>query len=153
MISKSNNTTGRPAGAARPLFYWLAVLFVLGAVVEFFLAGLGVFETQRLGTTAGSRLTKHAFNNNFGPHILLGSILVVLAIALVLVALVARLERRMKLMSLGLFVLIAIQAALADSGPPALRALHPVLGVAALGLGVHLVLTARRKQPATPALS
>jgi len=145
MISKSNNTATQPAGPACRLFSWLAGLFVVGALVEFFLAGLGVFETQQVGTKAGSTLTKHAFDNNFGPHIVLGSILVVLTIALVVVALAGRLERRTKLMSLVLFVVIAVQAALADSGPPAVRALHPLLGVLALGTGIHLVVATRRK--------
>ena len=153
MVSKSSNTTTSSAGGARQLFCWLAAVFVLGAIIEFFLAGIGVFETQRVGTTAGSTLTKHALDNNFGPHIVLGSILVVLTIALVLVAFIARLERRLKLVSLGLFVVIAVQAALADSGPPALRALHPVLGVLALGIGVHLVMATRRRQPRTSTLS
>ncbi|HTW97634.1 MAG TPA: DUF6220 domain-containing protein [Acidimicrobiales bacterium] len=119
------------------------MVFVLGAIVELFLAGLGVFETERVATRSGSTLTRHAFDSNFDPHIVLGDVLAVVTIAVVLVALLGRLERRIKLMSASLLAVIAIQAALADSGPPALRALHPVLGVVALGLGVHLALATR----------
>ena len=114
MVSKSSNTTTSLLSAE-----WCtpAVLLACGGICAWCDHRVlprrhrCVRDPAGVGTTAGSTLTKHTFDNNFGPHIVLGSILVVLTIRLVLVAFIARLERRLKLVSLGLFVVIAVQAA------------------------------------------
>jgi Family of unknown function (DUF6220) len=119
--------------AAFRAYRWLAALLLAGVVTEFFLAGLGVFRTQHAATTAGTTLTRASFDHSFGPHVALGDVLALISLALVVVVLVARPARRLLLTTLAALVLIAVQATLADAGPPAVRALHPVLGLLVLG--------------------
>jgi hypothetical protein len=119
--------------AAFRAYRWLAALFFAGVVAEFFLAGLGVFRTQDVATTPGTTLTRASFDHSFGPHIVLGDVLALISLALFVVVLVARPGRRVLLTTLAVLVLIAVQATLADAGPPAVRALHPVLGLLVLG--------------------
>ena len=119
--------------AARTVCRWLAALFLVGVVVQFFLAGLGVFRTHHEAASARATFTKTAFDHGFGPHIALGDVLVIISIAFVAAAVVARTGRRALLTALAVLLLVIIQAAIADAGPPAVRALHPVVGLGVLG--------------------
>ena len=67
--------------AARSLHGGLAHLFALLIVLQFFLAGLGAFTTIH---------NKKFDDNNFGPHAILGTLMVVIALVILLVALVGR---------------------------------------------------------------
>ena len=82
---------------ARVLFYGLTVLFLLGVVVQFFLAGLYVFG----GTSIES-------------HRVLGFILAAAALLLVILALVGRLPRKTVLLTLLLLGLGVLQSVLVN---------------------------------------
>lgn len=133
---------------ARAAYRALAVLFLVGVVAEFFLAGLGVFRTMLAATPAGSALTTVAFDAHFHPHLVLGDLLFGVSLLLLVAALLARLGRPDVLTAGGLFVLLCVQATFAFTGPAAVRALHPTLALAVLGAGVGITLRAFR--PAEP---
>lgn len=124
---------------ARTVCRWLAALFLSGVVVQFFLAGLGVFRTEQEAASAGAGFTKTGFDHAFGPHIVLGDVLGIISIALVAAAMVARPGRRALLATLAVLLLVIIQAAVADAGPLAVRALHPVVGLGVLGAAGYAV--------------
>ena len=98
------------SNVARTLYLYVAGLFLVGVVVEFFLAGLAVFGLQSDATDAGTTLTDASFVSRFDPHLILGDIMFGVSLVLILVALAARLDRRAILTTVGLFALMSIQA-------------------------------------------
>ena len=94
---------------ARVLFYGLTVLFLLGVVVQFFLAGLYVFGGTSIET-----------------HRVLGLILALAALILIILALVARLPRKTVLLTVLLLGLSILQSVLANIDINEVEALHPV---------------------------
>jgi multisubunit Na+/H+ antiporter MnhE subunit len=94
---------------ARVLFYGLTVLFLLGVVVQFFLAGLYVFGGTSIET-----------------HRVLGFILAAAALLLIILALVGRLPRRTVLLTVLLLGLTILQSVLANIDINEVGALHPV---------------------------
>jgi hypothetical protein len=102
-------------------------VFTLGVVVQFFLAGLGVFRVQN-----GASDTR--FDHVWAPHRALGNVLFIVALLVLLAALVARLPRTQVLISLVLPLLVFVQSILANNGPSWVRALHPVVAVLILAL-------------------
>jgi len=94
---------------ARVLFYGLTVLFLLGVVVQFFLAGLNVF--------GGSSIE---------PHRVLGFILAAAALLLIILALVGRLPRKTVLLVVLLLGLTILQSVLVNVDIDEVGALHPV---------------------------
>jgi hypothetical protein len=131
------------SNVARTLYLYVAGLFLVGVVVEFFLAGLGVFGLQSDATTAGTTLTDASFVSRFNPHLMFGDILFGVSLVLILVALAARLDRRTILTTVGLFALMSIQATFAFVGTPAVRALHAALGVGIFGAAAYVFVQAR----------
>ena len=127
---------------ARIIYRFLAALFLAGVVLEFFLAGLGVFRTQIDATGTAPALNKSTFDHNFHPHLMLGDVLFFVSIILLIVAFVAHIGRGGVLMTAGLLVLLIVQATVAFKGPAEMRALHPVLGLLVLGVAVRI--SARR---------
>ena len=99
-------------------------LFLVVVVVQFFLAGLGVF-----GATS------------FDAHTVLGHLLWMLAVVLVVLAFLARLPRLTLLLTGGLAVLSVVQSVLPflRDDAPAVAALHPVLALAIFLLAHALV--------------
>jgi len=106
---------------------YLLSLFTLGVVVEFFLAGLGVFRVQD-GASASR------FDHVFGPHRTLGNVLLILALLVLVAAILARLGRVRVLISLLVPLLVYLQFVFADHGSTWFRALHPVNAVLVLAL-------------------
>jgi len=102
-------------------------VFTLGVVVQFFLAGLGVFRVQNGASDA-------RFDHVFGPHRALGNILFIVALLVLLAALLARLGRGQVLLGLVLSLLVFLQSILANNGPTWVRAIHPVVAVVVLAL-------------------
>ena len=129
---------------ARTAYSYLASLFLIGVIIEFFLAGLGVFRTQAAATKAGTKLTTAAFNHSFGAHEVVGSALGVISLVLVGCAIAARIGRRGLIVIFGLLLIVLVQSALAYSGPSWVRALHPVLGLVVLGVAGHVAYGAWR---------
>jgi hypothetical protein len=116
---------------ARMAYLIVAWLFVACVVIQFFLAGLGVFES-------GARFETHRdFGYLFGWLVLL----------LVILALLGRLPRRQfvggSLLVLVLFFMQSVFVYLRSSAP-AIAALHPLNGALILFLSVVLALRARK---------
>lgn len=120
----------------------LAQLVLLGAVVQFFLAGLAVFRAKPHGSEKLFR------SSAFDPHRVLGDALILVSFALLVLAIVNRDRVRLAFV---LFVLMLVQFGLAEAGHTvaALGGLHPVNGLLIL-LFAHLVSRRRRAEPAEP---
>jgi hypothetical protein len=112
----STSARSEPAGGAARAHRILALLFLAGAVVQFFLAGLGVF-----GETS------------YDPHQIWGGVLTVVSLVVLILAFAGRREALQA--SAILFVLMIVQNILGGSGydAPILGAFHPVVGLAVLG--------------------
>ncbi len=108
----------RYARTAHPI---AAVAFVACAVVQVFLAGLGVFDDPR------AFITHRDFGYVFGW----------LTLVVLVLALVGRLPRRVTGLSVLLLVLFALQSVLVSlrADYPAVAALHPLNGFAILAVG------------------
>jgi hypothetical protein len=100
----------------------VAVAFVACAVVQVFLAGLGVFDDPR------AFVTHREFGYLFGW----------LTLVILVLALAGRMPRRVIGLSVLLLVLFALQSVLVAvrADLPAIAALHPLNGFAILGVGV-----------------
>lgn len=110
-----------PAGGAARAHSILALTFVAGAVIQFFLAGLGAFKFDNADSSA------------FDPHRIMGDLLTLFALIILILAVVGRREARQA--SVVLFVLMIIQQVLAGAGEstPILGALHGLNGLFILG--------------------
>jgi hypothetical protein len=122
--------------AARTLYRYLIALFALGVVAQFFLAGVGAFRVQH--NTAHGSLAKKGFEQAFDPHVILGSILLLVGLLAFLTALAARPGRNQVLLVLALPVLVVLQSIFAHAGPPWFRGLHVVVALVILGLAGRL---------------
>jgi hypothetical protein len=126
------STGGDVAGARRGadiVFAYLAALLVLGIVVQFFLAGLGVF-----GIDGHKDLEKAT---SLDPHRALGHILAGVAILMFIAALVARTSKAKIWVSIVIALLTElVQSALAGGGEDHhwLGGLHALDGLIILGL-------------------
>jgi lysylphosphatidylglycerol synthetase-like protein (DUF2156 family) len=110
------------------LYRALAWLFVAGAVIQFFLAGLGVFGAA-----------------SFGPHMTVGKLLWLASLILLVLAAILALSGGLSRGRVGLaallFVLMVVQWSLIEAfskGAPALAALHPVNGLLVLSVAFAL---------------
>jgi len=101
---------------ARITYRWLAWLFVACVLVQFFLAGLGVF--------AGA--------SNFELHRTWGYTFAYVLILMVIAGLVGRMPRAAWTAPLGVMVLFALQSVFVAlrTSAPVIAALHPVNAVA-----------------------
>jgi hypothetical protein len=109
-----------------------AWLFVIGAVVQGYLAGQGL---PQLGGTSG-----------FGAHIALGYVLVLVVLAVLVGALVGRVPRGEVGLSVGLLILYVVQTSLPylKTDSPAIAALHPANAMLLLILAIYIGVRARR---------
>jgi hypothetical protein len=125
----------RAAGTA--VYHWAALLIALGAVVQFFLAGVGVFG-------AGS----------FDAHESLGWSLHTASVVVLIAAIVGPRTRRAIVLALVFVVVFTIQVMLpgARDDSPWIAAFHPLLALAVLGLAVHIGMPAisRRRAASAP---
>lgn len=108
----------RYARAAHPI---VAAAFVACAVVQVFLAGLGVFDDPK------AFITHREFGYLFGW----------LTLVVLVLALVGRMPRRITGLSVLLLVLYALQSVLVAvrTDLPGIAALHPLNGFAILAMG------------------
>lgn len=115
---------------ARTVYLVVIWIFVACLVVQFFLAGLGVFAGYQ----------------NFLTHRDFGYLFGLLVLPLIILAALARLPRRFILLSLLLLVLFAMQSVLLlfRTDAPSVAALHPLNGVLILLIAVWLGIEARR---------
>jgi hypothetical protein len=108
---------------ARTAYRLLITLFVLGVVVQFYLAGAGVFRTHGPGKAVDSRA--------FDPHRALGDVLIILSLLVLLAALAARNGRWRFALALVVLMVVALFVAHASSWG---GALHPLIGLLIFGL-------------------
>jgi hypothetical protein len=105
-----------PAGGVARAHRLLALFFLAGAVVQFFLAGLGVF-----GETS------------YDPHQVWGTVLTVISLVVLILAVVGRREAlQSSAILFGLMILQNILAGVGDDAP-VVGAFHPVVGLIVLG--------------------
>jgi Family of unknown function (DUF6220) len=127
---------------ARIIYRYLTGLFLADVLLQFFLAGAGVFSAGP-GTAARD-------SSALDPHRMNGMVVMILALLLLITALVAR-NGRWK-WALPLFVLTLLQPVLAIAG--AAGGLHVLNAAFILGLGGMLTYRAwrgNRLQPSGPA--
>ena len=99
---------------------WIVDLFALLLVVQFFLAGLGAFTAVH---------NKKFSDNDFGPHGVLGTVLVVVALVIAVLAAIGRWSPTATRLSGALLVLMVLQFVLGVAGAdsaPVLGGLHAV---------------------------
>jgi Family of unknown function (DUF6220) len=128
------SSAGGLRGVGFAAYRWLLRIFLLLGVVQFFLAGLGVFDLhgQKLGAS-----DEHAFDS----HRLLGFILAALTILILVAALLARMGTRVVVFCVVLLLLSGVvQSVLADLGSDTafFGGLHALDGLAILGLAGFL---------------
>lgn len=117
-----STTRGGGVALARWVLLALAGLFTLGALAQFFLVGLSMFED-------GAR---------WQDHKTLGHVLGLLPYVLWIPAVLAKAGRGVILGALMLFVLFMAQYAFINIDSGAVRALHPLNGTLLLLLGASL---------------
>jgi hypothetical protein len=123
----------------------LAHLFGALLVVQFFLAGYGAFKTVN---------DKKFDDNNFGPHALLGTFLIVLSLVLFILALIGRWSSSARNFSGILFGLMIIQSGLGTLGADNsvwFGAVHAVNALAILAVTGVLIRGSRASAPSPPA--
>ncbi|HEY2789733.1 MAG TPA: DUF6220 domain-containing protein [Gaiellales bacterium] len=121
----------------RKIHMGLTHLFAGLLVVQFFLAGLGAFTTIH---------NKQFKDSNFDAHAALGSLLVLVALLIMLVALGGRWSRRATQTSGLLFGLMIVQMLLAGFGAddaPVLGGLHVLNALVIVGVTYALVRESR----------
>jgi hypothetical protein len=114
------------------VFRWLLTIFLVGVVVQFFLAGLGVFKTQH-GTDHGF-VGDSEFASYFDPHRALGNVLLLVGVLVFVSALVAKVGAPRIYMMLALPLLVVLQSVFANTGPSWFRALHVLNAFVIAGL-------------------
>lgn len=112
---------------ARVLFFGLAVIYLAGVVVQFFLAGLGTF-----GAT------------DFDPHEVFGLILAFLALVLVVLAIVGKVPRLLIGFTVLLLGLNVLQMFLARIDVDEIAALHVVNALAIVFVAYEIAQRSRR---------
>jgi hypothetical protein len=126
------NTTSDLTGGRRTTFTIakaLTALFVLGVVVNFFLAGLGTFGVK-------GHIDDEKATSSFDPHRMVGSILTLISLLVLVFVAIARPGGRALKLAGALFVLMILQNVLAATGTSThvLGAFHALNGLLILGV-------------------
>jgi hypothetical protein len=122
----------------------------VAVVVQIGLAGFGAFDTADKLSSDGSTVDENSFEDSFGPHAALGSLIVISGLVLLLFSFGTRDGRRMKRSGI-IFGLLVLQLFLAWGGASApwlAGVLHPINAFVILGV---LGSTAYREWKAEPA--
>jgi hypothetical protein len=112
---------------ARVIFFGLAAIYLLGVVVQFFLAGLGTFAAT-----------------SFDAHRTLGYILAAIALILLVLAIIGRLPRVVFLLAVALLALNVLQIVLANLDVGEVAALHVVNALVVFFVAHELMQRSRR---------
>ena len=126
-------------GVIDVVYCYLAAFFVLGVLAQVFLAGVGVF---------GINASKVANASSFDPHRAWGSVLMVIAVVLLILALIAWASRATVIWTFVLAVLVIVaQSGLAAAGDSNkwFGGLHALDGMLILLLSLWLAITAWRR--------
>jgi Family of unknown function (DUF6220) len=126
MATSSPRSDAAPAGGVARAHRVLSLLFLAGAIVQFFLAGLAAFG----GT-------------QWDAHQAWGTVLTIVALVIVILAAVGRRQAvQASAILLGLMILQNILGAVGND-VPVLGALHPLNGLAVLGVAMLCASAAR----------
>lgn len=112
---------------ARVIYFGAAAIYLVGAVVQFFLAGLGVFGAS-----------------SYDAHRAFGLILVLVTLVLLVLSIVGRMPRTTIILTVALLGLNVLQMVLANTDVGEIAALHPVNGVVIVFLAYELTQRSRR---------
>ncbi|MGH3036565.1 MAG: DUF6220 domain-containing protein [Gaiellaceae bacterium] len=112
---------------ARLLFFGLAVIYLAGVGVQFFLAGLGTFGAA-----------------SFDAHSVFGLFLVLMALILLVVAFVGKLPRSLRALTFVLLAVNVLQIFLAQLDVEELAAFHVVNALAIAFIGYEVMERSRR---------
>jgi hypothetical protein len=112
---------------ARVIFFGLAAIYLLGVVVQFFLAGLGAF-----------------LETSYDAHQTLGYILAAIALILLVLAIAGRLPRLVFLLAIALLGLNVLQIVLARVEVGEVAALHVVNALVVFFVAHELMQRSRR---------
>ncbi len=129
----------------RVVHRWIVDLFAVLLIVQFFLAGLGAFTTVH---------NKKFSDNNFGPHGALGTVLVIVALVIAVLAAIGRWSPYVTRLSGALVVLMVIQFILGVAGAnsaPILGGLHAVNAVLIVAVVYFLIRDTHERPKAAPA--
>lgn len=141
-----NNTTTSRAGTgatvARVILLMLVALFVLGAVAQFFLAGLAIFDTP----------------TRWSDHETVGHIIGEVTYVGWIFAALGRAGSRVIVGSILLAILMGAQYAFVNAGTAWMQALHPLNGAVLFALSIWIAVAtgrmlARNRSSAAPALA
>ena len=116
------STAGGGTIAARVVLLALTALFVAGAAMQFFLAGLSLFDDP----------------SRWADHASLGHVLGLIPWVLWIPAVLGRTGWRLIAGSLLLMVLFMAQYAFIESGTPSAQALHPLNGAVMFALALWM---------------
>ncbi len=123
---------------------WIVDLFAGLIVVQFFLAGLGAFTTE---------YNKRYSDNNFGPHAILGTLLVVVALVIAVLAVIGRWSPTAAKLSGALLGLMILQFVLGVTGAgssPVLGGLHGVNALLIVGVVYLLIKQTHHRTTVVP---
>lgn len=130
-------------GAVRTAWIVVVLIFLITIPVRFYLAGHGAFAFH--SASASGR------DSAWDPHRTVGDILVLLSLLQLLLAVAARLPRRLLLRAVALFVLMIVQYVIAQLGDSKstlwIAALHPVNALAITGIAIGMVIEGRAYLP------
>jgi hypothetical protein len=122
---------------ATAVYHWVALLIAAGGVVQFLLAGAGVFGAE-----------------SFDAHESLGWMLHTASLVVLIAAIAGPRTRRAIVLAVVFVVVFTIQVMLpgARDDAPWVAAFHPVLALAVLGLAFHIGMPAisRRRGASAP---
>lgn len=122
---------------ATAAYRWLTIVFFVGVLVQFVLAGVGVF-----GIDAGPKLDDQS---SLDPHRALGSLLIAVALVLLVLVAIARPTRIVVVPYVVLFVLAILQMAFAEAGTVG-GGLHVLNAAAIFGVSGWLAHRAFRRE-------
>lgn len=109
------------------VFYGLALIYLIGVVVQFFLAGLALF-----GSTS------------YDVHRVVGFMLGLVAVALLVIAVAAKMPRSLSGLSIVLVTLNVVQIVLIQVDIEEINALH-VVNALAIGLVANMLVQRSRR--------
>ena len=115
--------------------FWVTIM-TAAVVLQIAFAGFGSFTAADKAENGAKTVTKSQWEDAFGPHGALGTLIVISGLVLLLLSFGARGRRRIQ-MSAAAFVLLVIQLVLGWTGasaPYILGALHPINAFIILGL-------------------
>ena len=105
---------------------WLALVAMAASVLQFFLAGIGIFGAASIQA-----------------HRITGYCITLAAVLLLVFALIGQLGRPRIMFSAILVALLVVQIALIESKQPWIEALHPLNALAILGVAAQLAMRGR----------